>query len=142
MTIEYKKPFSTEAAPIKEIARGNVKVKFNFSLASSQYDPSICLKKAREEKSYVAFEQQNHIDINTVSNFYEAGKIYDVPEEFYTKFCGRSVETYNSFFGKFEGKAQKLAKRPIVPYLLRVDEKGNLLDPMQQKLDLYPTNDD
>ncbi len=123
-------------------AKAEVKVKFNFPLASNNYDTSVSLKRAKEEKSYVAFELQNHIDLNTSANFYEAGKIYDVPEEFYNRFSGRTVETYNPFFGKFEGKAKKFAERPKVPYLLKVDSKGCLLDPMQQKLDLYPANDD
>ncbi len=133
MSIENKKNNNTET--VKDL----VKVKFNFSLSSPQYDPSMGLKKAKEEKSYIAFELQNHIDINTSANFYDAGKVYDVPLEFYNKFLGKTVETYNAFFGKFEGKSQKFAQRPKVPFMLKVDENGELLDPMQHKLDLYST---
>src|SRR6185312_13221316 len=117
--------------PFKVSEAKTVKVKFNFPLASPSFDPSVALKKAKEEKSGIAFDLQMHI------NFYEAGKIYDVPEEFYNKFSERTVETYNSNFGNFTGKSVKYTKRPVVPYLLKVDANGELLDPMQRELDLY-----
>ncbi len=125
-----------------ENIKKEVKVKFNFPLMSSNYDSSIAVKKAKEEKSHIAFEQQLHMDLKTVSNFYEAGKIYAVSEEFYNKFKGRTVETYSKFFGKIENQTKKLAKRPKLPYMLKVDENGNLLDPMEHTLDLYAINED
>ncbi len=133
MASDYKKAQTSETTPTQE----NIKVKFNFPLASNYYDSSLSLQKAREEKSYVAFELQNHIDLNTTTNFYEAGKVYDVPVTFYNKFSARTVETYGKYFGKIDAQTKKLAERPKVPYMLKVDELGNLLDPMQQKLDLY-----
>jgi|SRR5271165_577915 len=115
-----------------------VKVKFNFPLQNPKYDFSLAMKKAKEEKSYVAFEMQNHIDNMTVSSVYAAGQIYDVPSEFYEKFSNKTVETFNPLFGNFQGKAREFIKRPRVPYMLKVDEIGNPLDPMEVKLDLYP----
>lgn len=138
MANDFKRPFGSEDGPVKKQEESKkVKVKFNFPLQTSKFDSSLALKKAKEEKSYIAFELQTHIDLNTYDNFYEAGRIYDVSEEFYNKYVGRTVETYNPFFGKFEGKAKKFAERPKVPYMLKVDLDGNLLNPMEQKLDLY-----
>jgi len=131
-----KDPFTESKKEIKK-----VRVKFNFPLSSQTFDPSIALKKAKEEKSYIAFDLQSHIDINTVSNFYEAGKVYEVSEEFYNKFSERKVETYNKNFGNFQGKAQKFAKRPTVPYLIKVDAEDNYLNQMDRELDLYAKED-
>lgn len=139
MATEFKKTFNSEMNSIEkqEKQERKVRVKFNFSLAQPKFDSSIAMKKAKEEKSYIAFELQNHIDLMTYDNFYAAGNIYDVSEEFYDKFVGRTVETYNPLFGNFQGKSKKLVERPKVPYMLKVDSEGNLLDPMQHKLDLY-----
>ena len=131
MTI--KDPFST--SPKNEAKK--VRVKFNFPLASPNFDPTLSLKKAKEEKSYIAFELQTHIDLSTYANFYEAGKIYEVTEEFYNKFFEKKVETYNPLFGKFQGTAQKLAKRPVVPYMIKVDADGNYLNPLDRDLDIH-----
>lgn len=131
-----KKMFSSE-----EKQERKIKVKFNFSLAQPKFDSSIALKKAKEEKSYIAFELQNHIDLMTVDNYYTAGNIYDVSEEFYDKFVGRTVETYNPLFGNFQGNSRKLIERPKVPFMLKVDQEGNLLDPMQFKVDLFPKDE-
>lgn len=136
MSSSFKKALSSELDSPKETNK-TFKVKFNFSLSSPKYDSSFAVKKAREEKSHIAFELQNHIDLMTFDNFYEAGKVYDVPEEFFNKFAGREVETYNPLFGNFQGKSAKFSKRPKVPYMLKVDETGCVLDPMQRSLDIY-----
>ena len=128
-------PFGSTTLPKKESKE--VKVKFNFPLQNPKHDFSIAMKKAKEEKSYVAFEMQNHIDNMTVSSVYMAGKVYDVPMEFYEKFLGRTVETSNPIFGNFQGKALEFVKRPKLPYMIKVDNEGNPLDPMEIKLDLY-----
>lgn len=118
-----------------------VRVKFNFHLARPNFDSSFALKRAKEEKSYIAFELQNHIDLMTLDNFYQAGKIYEVSEEFYNRFLGREVETYNPLFGNFQGKSKKLADRKKVPYMLKVDPEGNLLDRMQFNVDIYASDE-
>lgn len=114
-----------------------VKVKFNFPLQNPKYDFSLAMKKAKEEKSYVAFEMQSNIDNMTLSSVYAAGQIYDVSAEFYEKFANRTVETFNPLFGNFQGKAKEFVKRPKIPYMLKVDSEGNVLNPMESKLDLY-----
>lgn len=136
MSNDFKKAFNSEINSIEKKDR-KIKVKFNFSLAQPKFDTTIAMKRAKEEKSHIAFELQSHIDLMTLDNFYAAGNIYDVSEEFYDKFVGRTVETYNPLFGNFQGKSKKLVERPKVPYMLKVDSEGNLLDPMQFKLDLY-----
>jgi len=133
--VTIKDPFSAQEPTLKEARK--VRVKFNFPLASPKFDSSIALKKAKEEKSYIAFELQNHIDMSTLSNFYEAGKVYEVSEDFYNKFAERRVRTTNPLFGKFEGSMKKFAVRPVVPYMLKVDADGVLLNPMDRDLDLY-----
>ena len=116
-----------------------VRVKFNFPLASPTYDPSIALKKAKEEKSFLPFEAQSQVDINTTSNFYEAGKIYEVDEDFYKKFAEKKVETFNGVFGKYSHKELKFTKRPVVPYMIKVDSDGDYIDRDDKDLDLYPS---
>lgn len=136
MTI--KDPFAPTAQNIVLKEAKKVRVKFNFPVASPNYDSSVALKRAKEEKSYIPFEAQSHIDLNTVSNFYEAGQTYDVSEDFYTRFAERKVETFNSNFGNFTGKSVNLIKRPIVPYLIKIDSEGNYVNPLDRDVDLYP----
>ena len=131
--ITIKDPFTTQ--DLRDVKK--VRVKFNFPLASPTFDSSIALKKAKEEKSGIAFDLQTSIDMNTAANFYEAGKVYEVPEDFYKKFSEKRVRTTNPLFGKFEGNMKKFAVRPVVPFMLKVDADGVLLNPMDQELDLY-----
>lgn len=140
MTSMFPESNIKKASPSFEASKKEkmVKVKFNFSLSSPKYDSSIALKKAKEEKSYIGYELQTTIDFNTVDNFYLAGKIYDVSEEYYNKFATKIVETYNPIFGSFQGKAIDFIQRLKVPYMLRLDENEVYLNPMEEKLDLYP----
>jgi hypothetical protein len=137
--LNIKDPFSEVGFKTKfdKNEARTVKVKFNFPLASPSYEPSVATQKAKEEKSGIAFDMQLHIDLNTHTNFYEAGKVYDVTEEFYNKFAERRVETSSPVFGAFSGKELKFIKRPLIPYLLKVDEDGELLNPMDRELDLF-----
>lgn len=115
-----------------------VKVKFNFALLNPEYDHTQALKKAREEKSFIPYNVQKNIDFAMANSTYDAGKIYEISEEFYEKWSEKTVETYNSLFGAFQGAAIEHIKRPKVPYVIKVDDFGNPVDPMQAKLDLYP----
>lgn len=130
---KVKNPFITAKKESKEI-----RVKFNFPLMNPEYDFSQAMKKAKEEKSYIAFEMQSTIDFNLTSSVYCAGKVYNVPLDFYEKFSCRTVQTTNPLFGSFQGKATHLIKRPNIPYMIKVDDSDNYINSLDEKLDLYP----
>jgi hypothetical protein len=115
-----------------------VRAKFNFAQMNPRYDSSKALKTSKEEKSYQSYLAQRAVDYAMTDFIYEAGRVYDISEELFNKLCYRTVETYNPLFGKFQGQALELIERPNIPYVLRVDELGNLINPMDFKVDLFP----
>lgn len=115
-----------------------VRAKFNFAQMNPKYDAQRALKMAKEEKSHIVYTAQRAIDYAMVDFVYEAGKVYDIPEDLFNKLSNKTVETYNPLFGSFQGQSLSLIDRPEIPYILKVDNDGNLLNPMDQKLDLYP----
>lgn len=116
-----------------------VRVKFNFPLINSDYDHGLALRKAKEEKSFIPYNMQKTIDFAMSGSTYNAGEIYEVSEEFFEQWSQKFVETYNPIFGAFQGSAIEFTKRLKLPYIIKVDIMGNVLDPMQHKLDIYPT---
>jgi hypothetical protein len=115
-----------------------IKVKFNFAQMNPTYDFAEASKLAKKEKSYLAYTSQRAIDYAMADSIYEAGRIYDISEELFNKLSTKTVETYNPLFGSFQGQALELIERPEIPYVLRVDEQGNLINPIDIKLDLFP----
>ena len=117
-----------------------VKVKFNFPMANPKYDFTKALRIAKEEKSWIAYNTQLNIDLAMNDSVFHAGSIYEISSDLFEKLSERTVETYNPLFGAFQGQALEMIKRPKIPFVLKVDSKGELLDPHQEKLDLYPIN--
>jgi hypothetical protein len=115
-----------------------VRAKFNFALMNPKYDSQKALKAAKQEKSHMAYLSQRAVDYAMNDFVFEAGRTYDIPEELYNELSTRTVETYNPLFGSFQGQALELIKRPHIPFVLKVDETGNLYNPHEHKLDLYP----
>lgn len=131
---------STMGLDINKKFENKVRVKFNFSLLNPSYDHGQALRKAKEEKSIIAYNVQKTIDFSMNDSVYKAGEIYEVSEEFFNKWSQRRVETYNSLFGAYQGEALKLIQRPKIPYVIKVDDEGKAteFEVIKDNLDLYP----
>lgn len=118
--------------------KNKVRVKFNYDLLNPDYDFGLAMRKAKDEKNHLAYTFQRNIDISLEDSRFAHGRIYEVSEEFYNKWSKKFVETFNSLFGAYQGKALDLIKRPKYPFVFKVNEDGFAADPMEQKYDLWP----
>lgn len=131
----------------KDTPSKKIKVKFNVSLANPDYNLKKVIDLVEEKKNTQIYFFQRQIDYNTADAFFEAGKIYDIPWEFYEKISKRTFKTYNPSIGQFNSEIDKSGnevtsskvKRLEIPYVLKVNEEGEIIDRWElENQDLYP----